>query len=515
MGGSLLGALAGGYAQAAERERNRQFEAENQQRQNALGLTKILLENPAVPPEYKGHLIQYGMDVLHTPTGKKMPDFNKQVLSQLPQIGTPAQSSQVPIPSVNLSMPAQPPTPQGMGTGQQQSGPPSLTSSASAANGGPQAIAPPVPPPGVGGLPGAGMGLPVTGPTLPGGSQTVTQAPSPNYTPAGQFHFMSPQEQAMQQGQASMALFQAQVQGMRDAGFNDEQIAAKLGFKPDLHSVGPGTKLVTNTGKVVAEGGPPAAMLTKEKYAVDAGPGGEIRGIIDNTGSRPEHLSPEQAQQIPEAAKLLKDAQDALSAREKRVEMKEQRQLSRQMALQTSALNNAIQLGQVKDAEKAVGETRKTLTKLNEAANQDEARYNIMQKAYNDAQQNPENVGSFDAALLAFHMGMTVGQVKGMRSGVQQQQMHEKARSLGEDFEVALGKLENGQQLSDEQRANFLKLAQDKMELSRAQLNAARQSYQSSYNEYRQMGADVTGRKPKTSPKAPGAGGGELPPGWE
>src|SRR5512138_1737059 len=95
--GTLLGALAGGYAQAAERERNRQFEAENQQRQNALGLTKILLENPAVPPEYKGHLIQYGMDVLHTPTGKKMPDFNKQVLSQLPQIGTPAQSAQAPI----------------------------------------------------------------------------------------------------------------------------------------------------------------------------------------------------------------------------------------------------------------------------------------------------------------------------------------------------------------------------------------------------------------------------------
>jgi len=71
----------------------------------------------------------------------------------------------------------------------------------------------------------------------------------------------------------------------------------------------------------------------------------------------------------------------------------------------------------------------------------------------------PENIGSYDAALLAYHMGMTVGQVKGMRSGRDMILMHEKARSLPESMRQAVESWVNGAQLSPEQRANFVDLA--------------------------------------------------------
>jgi hypothetical protein len=240
MGGGigLLGALAGGYAQAAETERKRQFEADSQQRQNALGLTKILLDSPNVPPEYKPLLVQYGMDVIHTPWGKKVPDFHKQVVTQTPQVNTPAQTQNAPIPSVQLGMPAPPPqNPAAMGTGQQPQGAPSMTQSATAANGGtpayqqtvpipaapagvgganpyanprsvasqsqalPEVSPPPIPlaPPTIG--PNGQVSPTMTrggGPTLPGGQAPVTLAPQ-QIAPAGQFHMLSPQELEQQQ----------------------------------------------------------------------------------------------------------------------------------------------------------------------------------------------------------------------------------------------------------------------------------------------------------------------------
>src|SRR5512146_1291424 len=266
MGGfSLLGQLAGGYAQAAERDRQRQFEQESQNRQNALGMVKILLENPAVPPEYKGALVQHGLDIVHTPYGKKLPSTDK-MLQGLPQIGTPAQTQQAPIPAVQLGMPATPPAPQGIGTGASSQGAPSLTQGATAANGGafpsigpkgtmPAVAPPPLPP---------GSPIPA-GPTLPGGSQPVTQAASPNFTPAGQFRMLTPQEQAMQQGQASATLLQAQVQGLRQAGFTDEQIAQKLGMSKYV-GIPFGGLLNTGTGETIS---PTNTPMTKVQYTVD------------------------------------------------------------------------------------------------------------------------------------------------------------------------------------------------------------------------------------------------------
>jgi hypothetical protein len=211
---SVLGALAGGYAQAAELERRRQFEADQNQRQAALGMTKILLESPNVPPEYKGQLAQYGMDVINTPHGKKIPDFQKTVMSQLPALQTPGQTRDVQQPSLQLGGPsAPPPMPQNPaalgGGGAAASGKaPSLTQSGSAANGGaPGAMLPPVgPPPGVGGIPGAGMGSGGAGITVPGATSQVSLAPQ-QIAPAGQFHMLSPEE--LQQRETAMKLSQA------------------------------------------------------------------------------------------------------------------------------------------------------------------------------------------------------------------------------------------------------------------------------------------------------------------
>ncbi len=81
----------------------------------------------------------------------------------------------------------------------------------------------------------------------------------------------------------------------------------------------------------------------------------------------------------------------------------------------------------------------------------------LAQKVVGDP--TPDNIGSYDAALLAYHMGMTVGQVKGMRSGKDMVLMHEKARSLPESLRQAAESWVNGAQLSPEQRENFVDLA--------------------------------------------------------
>ena len=163
-----------------------------------------------------------------------------------------------------------------------------------------------------------------------------------------------------------------------------------------------------------------------------------------------------------------------------------------------------IKTGAVNDAKSAAAKARDAYMKVNETLQQDESRYNIMQKAYQDSLANPKNVGSFDAALLAFHMGMTVGAVKGMRQGRDLIMMHKQARSLPETMQVAVEHWVNGAELSPEQRENFLKLAQDKMETSRMQANEAGNNYQTAFGEYRSFVKDVGKGKVKMPTKGPG-----------
>jgi len=75
------------------------------------------------------------------------------------------------------------------------------------------------------------------------------------------------------------------------------------------------------------------------------------------------------------------------------------------------------------------------------------------------ADPNPANIGSFDVALSAYHTGMTVGQIQGMRSGKFSVEMPMAARSLPESIQVGIQHVLNGGELSPEQRANFVDLA--------------------------------------------------------
>lgn len=92
----------------------------------------------------------------------------------------------------------------------------------------------------------------------------------------------------------------------------------------------------------------------------------------------------------------------------------------------------------------------------------EDRRFKVMHDIVKDIQKTPSpaNLGSLDAALIAYHMGMTVGQVKGMRSGKDLIQFHTAARSLPEDMQVAFEHWVNGADLSNEQRQNFVNLAE-------------------------------------------------------
>jgi hypothetical protein len=79
---------------------------------------------------------------------------------------------------------------------------------------------------------------------------------------------------------------------------------------------------------------------------------------------------------------------------------------------------------------------------------------------------DPANAGSFDMDLLSQHIAMTFGSVKGVRTSQQLIEHHLKARSLPEGLAVTAQKVLRGDQLSPEQRANFLHLAENRAGLA-------------------------------------------------
>src|SRR5512146_1852101 len=100
----ILGGVAKGYVEAADADRERQFNESEAQRRNQLGLVGMLLQNPNVPPEYKGALAQHGLEVVQTPYGKKLPSFDK-VMQSLPAPRTPNTNAVPAQPGANVSGP--------------------------------------------------------------------------------------------------------------------------------------------------------------------------------------------------------------------------------------------------------------------------------------------------------------------------------------------------------------------------------------------------------------------------
>lgn len=183
---------------------------------------------------------------------------------------------------------------------------------------------------------------------------------------------------------------------------------------------------------------------------------------------------------------------------------KEAQSLRKAQKLATQALDNAIVRGDVNDANKAIDESRKARDKVRESVRSDQLRYNMMLQMKKDVDENPdaENIGSFDVAMLAFHLGMTTGAVRNMRQGKDTIHMHEAARSLPEDMRVAMESWVNGAQLSPEQRANFLRLAKQKMEATQGQLNDANSDYETAEQKKNELVESVTGGRVKRKKKA-------------
>lgn len=73
-------------------------------------------------------------------------------------------------------------------------------------------------------------------------------------------------------------------------------------------------------------------------------------------------------------------------------------------------------------------------------------------------QQSEDKTGASDMALLFNHIAMTGGNVKGMRLGEHITTAHAQARGIPEELAVLYNKVVSGQQLSQNQRDNFLRL---------------------------------------------------------
>ncbi len=106
------------------------------------------------------------------------------------------------------------------------------------------------------------------------------------------------------------------------------------------------------------------------------------------------------------------------------------------------------------------------------AASQMRVQYSTMRTINLAAQKRGHLTGPESMALLAGHMAMTVGTIKGARTGRDLIQAHIKARSLSEDMEALANRVINGGVLTLEQAKQFTSLAE--MRLNEIQSEADR-----------------------------------------
>lgn len=106
-------------------------------------------------------------------------------------------------------------------------------------------------------------------------------------------------------------------------------------------------------------------------------------------------------------------------------------------------------------------------------------------------EQVTDKTGASDQALLFNHIAMTGGQVKGLRMGEYLTEAHRTARGIDESLGVLWNHLAAGQSLSPQQRANFVRLAE--------------QVRQSRWDAARRQAAllGVTGQEPLPDPDLP------------
>jgi hypothetical protein len=543
---SVLGALAGGYAKAAELDNQRKFEADQQQRQNALGMVKILLENPATPPEYKSNLVQHWSDIVHTPYGKKLPSTDK-MLQGLPALNTPAQTQNAPIPSVTLGGPSLPPgAPPPGGPAQNPHG---ATPPQGNVSGNPMSapqIAPPEPPPSPMGFgPGSAQF------NLPGGQAPVTLAPQPiPGAGPGQFHMLSPAELAQQQ-QIIDANKRAALS--RETGMTE----AELMGRPDLVSVPAfGSLYSRSKGGVVATGSGMSKIVGTVPGTIDGVPtmvGRTAQGLTPlYEGQDISNFKPTPGGILTATMPTQKDSSSTYNpdtgttsthTTTKKVVPGQSgpggqapsTPLSTHVGTSSKSISSGTPGGRIasmadswanlgvkpsaKDApyvEKymaAHGLTpmppmpageRSKLTVAFQGISDAQSRYNRMADDLAEITKHPDNTGSFDVDLLSQHIALTFGTVKGVRTGKDLIEKHLEARDLPADLEVMAKRVISGDQLSPAQRTNFIHLADVTLKNKQREYGELKQNFINQYGQ--QVGGGNSISQPNKPPTVGGGG---------
>lgn len=214
----VLGALAGGYSDAAKNRRDQNISLGEHQRDLQIGLLDKLLADPSTPEEYKGPLIQARLDTTHAQTRDKngqlkLPSLD-DLKTSLPPIQRPTQTTVQP--PVQLQAPQPPP-----GAPAAALPPSGIQKPAGSAS---VPLAMPSPPPG---MPSALQ--PPAPVTLPGQASSFQ---GPNISEAGQFHPLTHEEEAQREVQRAVAHRDALVAAGIDPA--RASIAAGLTPKPEF-----------------------------------------------------------------------------------------------------------------------------------------------------------------------------------------------------------------------------------------------------------------------------------------
>lgn len=485
----VISGLIHGYVGAQNQQAQADLQQRTDQRDMMLRYLGAMANNQDVPPEHRQWALQkiqegIGHDISKKPWEVKfseLPPITRQAPPQYTNTMLPGGSA--PPPGISMPQPPQ--------VGRADNGTVNALGASS--------LQTPQPP-------GPVVGMPVQ--TPPSGQPMLTPpSPPQQIAPGGSFHVATPGEKA----QSARDLAQEDMNALRQQ-FPDKS-PYELAYysqhgefpKPDEFTLGPGQERFQG-GKLLARN-EEAKPGTKSGYEPMMGPAGPV-GVKDvATGGM---LSPEQVASNPQAKAVWEQATKEHQRQLSEQEAKEGRQHAFELNKLTQTFVNALQMGDVNEAKRAATEGRKSYNDLNKQYLADQQRYNAMSTLYDDIQRNPTgNVGSFDAALIAFHMGMTVGAVKGMRQGRDLIMFHKNARGLDERLKTTFEGWINGAELSDEQRQNFVDLAHEKMQQEQETTDQAKQNYDQTFQEYQsRIGGLTRGRvkaKPTPGIKAPTA----------
>ena len=112
-----------------------------------------------------------------------------------------------------------------------------------------------------------------------------------------------------------------------------------------------------------------------------------------------------------------------------------------------------------------------------------------------------KNPGASDMVLLSNHIGMTFGAVKGAKTGRDLIEAHLAAKSLPESLALVAQKVLKGDQLSPEQRSEFLRLGQERLAVVKQSYADAKEVWQyTPPGDKGDIGLESTPHAPAPSP---------------